>query len=352
MKKIILTGGGTSGHVTPNFALLPSLKKDGYEVAYIGSKNGIEKELVQKEGLKYYPISSGKLRRYLDLKNFTDPFRVLTGYFEARKILKKENPKAVFSKGGFVSVPVVVAAKHLGIPCIIHESDMTPGLANKLCFPSAKHICCSFPETMEYLPKEKAVCSGSPIRKELFEGDREKAKAFIGFEEEKPVLLIIGGSLGSVFINNMVRDSLDNLLKSFNIIHICGKNNLEPRLNTVKGYRQYEYVSDELKDFFAFADIIVSRAGANAICEILALKKPNILIPLSAKASRGDQILNARSYKASGFSEVLDEDDLDKTEFINTVKEVYENREKYINNMSKAKQNDAIAVIMDLINKL
>ena len=205
---------------------------------------------------------------------------------------------------------------------------------------------------MEYLPKEKAVCSGSPIRKELFEGDREKAKAFIGFEEEKPVLLIIGGSLGSVFINNMVRDSLDNLLKSFNIIHICGKNNLEPRLNTVKGYRQYEYVSDELKDFFAFADIIVSRAGANSICEILALKKPNILIPLSAKASRGDQILNARSYKASGFSEVLDEDDLDKTEFINTVKEVYENREKYINNMSKAKQNDAIAVIMDLINKL
>ena len=351
MKKIVLTGGGTSGHVTPNIALLPELKKEGYEISYIGSKNGIEKDLITAEDIKYYPISSGKLRRYVDFKNFTDPFRVLAGYFEARKILKKIKPNVIFSKGGFVSVPVVMAAKHLGIPSIIHESDMTPGLANKLSIPSASYVCCNFPETLKYLPKAKAVLSGSPIRRELFTGDQRKAKELIGFVDDKPVLLVIGGSLGSVFINNILRDSMDILLKDFNIIHICGKNNLEPRLNNAKGYRQYEYVKEELKDFFALASIILSRAGANAICEILALQKPNILIPLSAKASRGDQILNANSYKSSGYSEVLDEDSLNKEILIETIYKVYENKEKYIENMSKSEQGDAIGIIMNLIKE-
>lgn len=351
MKKIVLTGGGTSGHVTPNIALIPELKKDGYEISYIGSKKGIERDLITAENIKYYSISSGKLRRYIDLKNFTDPFRVVAGYFEARKILKKIKADIVFSKGGFVSVPVVLAAKHLNIPCIIHESDMTPGLANKLSIPSASYVCYNFPETLAYLPKEKAVLSGSPLRKELFTGSKERAKILTSFTDDKAVLLVIGGSLGSVFINNLLRDSLNDLLKEFNIIHICGKNNIDPRLNNIKGYRQYEYVKDELKDFFALADIILSRAGANAICEILALKKPNILIPLSAKASRGDQILNAKSYKSSGYSEVLEEDKLNKEMLVKSIYDVYKNRDKYIKNMEESKQGDAIEIIMNLIRK-
>ena len=172
MKTIILTGGGTAGHVTPNLALLPSLKEAGYDVHYIGSYNGIERKLIENAGIPYDGISSGKLRRYFDLKNFTDPLRVIKGCFEARKLMKKYKPDVVFSKGGFVAVPVVLAAKHYRIPTIIHESDMTPGLANKLCIPSAKKVCCNFPETLKYLPEEKAVLSGSPIRAELLTGDR------------------------------------------------------------------------------------------------------------------------------------------------------------------------------------
>ena len=198
MKKIVLTGGGTAGHVTPNIALIPELKKAGYEIYYIGSYEGIEKKLIEKLGIPYYGISSGKLRRYIDLKNISDPFKVLKGFAQARKLLKKIKPDVVFSKGGFVSVPVVVAAKSRKIPCIIHESDMTPGLANKICIPCAVRVCTNFPETLKHLPAEKAVLTGSPIREELFKGDKEKGLKFCGFDNSKPVILIIGGSLGAV----------------------------------------------------------------------------------------------------------------------------------------------------------
>ncbi len=351
MKKIVLTGGGTSGHVTPNIALLPALRKAGYEIHYIGSKDGMEKGLIEEQGIPYHGISSGKLRRYFDLKNFTDPIRVAAGCLEARKVLKAIRPDVVFSKGGFVAVPVVFAAKSLGIPCILHESDMSSGLANRLCLPAAKYICCNFPETLKVLPKDKAVLSGSPIREELFTGDAKRAKQMIGFTDDKATLLVMGGSLGSVFINNLLRDSLDLILKNFNVIHICGKNNLDPRYNNTKGYRQYEYVGEELKDFFALASLVVSRAGANAICELLALRKVNILIPLSAKASRGDQILNARSYEQQGFSEVLEEEGLSKEKFLETLYMVYENRERYSKAMEKASQKDAVRIIMRLIKE-
>ena len=192
MKKIVLTGGGTAGHVTPNIALIPELKKAGYEIYYIGSYEGIEKKLIEKLGIPYYGISSGKLRRYIDLKNISDPFKVLKGFAQARKLLKKIKPDVVFSKGGFVSVPVVVAAKSRKIPCIIHESDMTPGLANKICIPCAVRVCTNFPETLKHLPAEKAVLTGSPIREELFKGDKEKGLKFCGFDNSKPVILIIG----------------------------------------------------------------------------------------------------------------------------------------------------------------
>ncbi|MBE5923030.1 MAG: undecaprenyldiphospho-muramoylpentapeptide beta-N-acetylglucosaminyltransferase [Lachnospiraceae bacterium] len=352
MKKIVLTGGGTAGHVTPNIALLPSLQDVGYEVSYIGSYNGIEKKLIEDAGIPYYGISSGKLRRYFDLKNFTDPFRVIKGFGEANKLIKKIKPDVVFSKGGFVAVPVVLAAAKNHIPTIIHESDMTPGLANKICIPQASRVCCNFKETFELLPKGKAVLTGTPIRKELFEGDRNKAAEFCGLSTDKPTILIIGGSSGSVVINNAVRESLDEILENFQIIHLCGKDHLDDSLKGKKGYVQFEYISKELRDLFALCDIVISRAGANAICELLALRKPNILIPLSKAASRGDQILNAKSFKKNGFSYVIEEEELSKASLLNAIRDVSDNKESYIKAMSESEMSDSIGTIMGLITEL
>ncbi len=349
-KRIVLTGGGTAGHVTPNIALLPSLKAAGYEIFYIGSYNGIESTLMEQQHIPYYGISSGKLRRYFDWQNFTDPFRVIHGYFQAKKILKKLKPDVIFSKGGFVSVPVVRAAGALHIRTIIHESDMTPGLANRLCIPVADKVCCSFPETLKYLPTDKAVLTGSPIRAELLEGKREKGLEFIGWKEsEKPVLLVIGGSQGSAIINRTLRQDLDILLKDIRIIHLCGKGNLDASLKDREGYVQLEYVTDELKDLFALADFVLSRAGANSISELLALRKPNLLIPLSADQSRGDQILNADSYKRQGYSMVLKEELLTPESLVKSLKELYQNKDQYIAAMSKSTQGSAIDRIMELI---
>lgn len=351
MKKIVLTGGGTAGHVTPNIAMLPRLHELGYEVSYIGSKDGIEKKLIADYKIPYYEISTGKLRRYFSWKNFSDPFRVIKGIGEAKKDLKKIDPDIVFSKGGFVSVPVVRAAKSLGIPVICHESDMTPGLANKLSIPAATIVCCNFPETVKDIPKGKGVLTGTPIRQELLHGSRDKGLAFTGLSGVKPIIMVMGGSLGAVAVNNAVRDALPELLRHFDVIHLCGKGKCDPKLNATEGYVQYEYINDELPDLFATADVVISRAGANAICEIQALHKPNLLIPLSAKASRGDQILNARSFERQGFSIVLEEEELTTLKLCDAVEELYKNRDKYIHAMASSKHSDAITTITDLIEK-
>lgn len=352
MKKIVLTGGGTAGHVTPNIALLPSLQEAGFEVHYIGSYEGIEKKLIEDMGIPYYGISSGKLRRYFDMKNFSDPFRVIKGFGEANRILKKIKPDVVFSKGGFVTVPVVMAAKKNKIPAIIHESDMTPGLANKLCIPSASKVCCNFTETFDLLPEGKAVLTGTPIRKELFEGSAAKAAEFCGLSVDKPTILVVGGSSGSVVINNAVRESLDEILKNYQVIHLCGKGHLDDSLTGKNGYIQFEYISKELRDLFALSDLVISRAGANAICELLALKKPNILIPLSKAASRGDQILNAKSFKKNGFSYVIEEEELSTASLLNAIRDVVTHKEEYIKAMNESKMSDSIGTIMNLIHEL
>ena len=331
MKKIVMTGGGTAGHVTPNIALMPALKEAGYDIEYIGSVNGMEKGLIEAQKIPYHGISSGKLRRYFDWKNFTDPFRVLKGYGQAVSLMKKLKPDVVFSKGGFVSVPVVLAAKHCHVPAIIHESDITPGLANKI----------------------KAVLTGSPIRRELFSGVAENAIKLCNFpDHNKPVILIIGGSLGSKKVNEAVREILPELLKDFYVIHLCGKGNLDNKLAGITGYAQFEYANAELTDMFALADMAISRAGANSICELLALHKPNILIPLSAAASRGDQVLNAKSFKKQGFSYVIEEEELTKDSLLSAVKEVYSNRDKYKDAMAKSGQMDSIGTILKLIESV
>lgn len=351
MKKIVLTGGGTAGHVTPNIALLPSLKEEGFQVSYIGSYEGIEKRLIEDFDIPYYGISTGKFRRYFDLKNFSDPFRVIKGYRQALQLLKEIKPDIVFSKGGFVSVPVVRAAAALKIPCIIHESDMTPGLANKLCIPVATKVCCNFPETLNTLPSGKAVLTGSPIRQELTRGNKLAALELCGFSANKPVVMIIGGSQGASSINTMIREALPQLLPTFQVVHLCGKDKVDNLMLTIPGYKQFEYLKSELKDVFAMADLVVSRAGANAICEILALKKPNLLIPLQS-GSRGDQILNGRSFEQQGFSIVLREDYLDCDILANKIFELYENRHTYIEKMNYSGQMNSIFTIMNLIKEL
>lgn len=351
MKKIVLTGGGTAGHVTPNIALLPALKKAGYEITYMGSYDGIEKKLISDFDIPYVGISTGKFRRYLDLKNFTDPFRVIKGFAEAKKFLKEYRPNIVFSKGGFVSVPVVRAADYLKIPCIIHESDMTPGLANKLCISSARKICCNFPETLKLLPEEKAVLTGSPIRSELTQGNKLAGLSMCNFSANKPVIMVIGGSLGAASVNKAVRDALPRLLEDYQVVHLCGKDKVDNLLLNTPGYKQFEYVKAELKDLFAMADLVISRAGANSICELLALKKPNILIPLPAASSRGDQLLNARSFESQGFSIVIDEDDLTPELLVDKVHELYFNRQNYHDAMYDSGQMDSISTIMKLIEE-
>lgn len=348
-----MTGGGTAGHVTPNIALMPTLRENGYEISYIGSYDGIEKRLIAEQNIPYHTISSGKLRRYFDPKNFSDPFKVIKGLGQSVSLLKKIKPDIVFSKGGFVSVPVVLAAKLCGIPAIIHESDITPGLANKIAIPSATKVCCNFPETLKYLPKEKACFTGSPIRQELLSGNAITALAYCGLPAKtKPVLLIVGGSTGSKVINTIVRSALPSLLENYLVIHLCGKNNLDASLNNTNGYVQLEYAGKELADIFALSDIVISRAGANAICELLALRKPNILIPLSAAASRGDQILNANSFKASGYSYVLEEENLSVETLQNAITDVAANKENYIHAMKNSQTQNSIQTIFELIESI
>lgn len=351
VKKIVFTGGGSAGHVTPNLALIDRLK-DQWEITYIGSKNGIEKDLVQAHGITYRAISSGKLRRYFDMKNFKDPFKVLAGVMQAYLILKKIRPDVIFSKGGFVSVPVVIGGWLNRIPVYIHESDITPGLANRIAVRFATKLFVTFEEAAATLSKDKVVYTGAPIRDALFEGKKEKGLQFLGFQADKPVLLIMGGSLGAKKINEEVRASLTELLKNYQIVHLCGKGNVDPELEGTQGYRQYEYVDQELSDVMASASIILSRAGSNAIFEFLALKKPMILVPLPLRTSRGDQILNAESFKKKGFCEVLDNDSLTAEELQKTIAEVYRNRYDYIDRMVAAQgATHGIKNILEQITK-
>lgn len=349
--KIILTGGGTAGHVTPNLALVPYLKNSDYEILYIGSHDSIESNLATEAGLEFKSISTGKLRRYFDFKNFSDPFRVIKGISEAKHIINEYKPNVVFSKGGYVGLPVVIAAWLKRIPVICHESDMTPGLANKLGLPFAKKVCCNFPETVKELPAKKAVLTGSPIRDELKKGNKDNGLALCNFTNDKPIIMVIGGSLGAQSVNEAVRGILPMLLKDFQVVHVCGKTKLDESLNSTKGYKQFEYVGSELKDLFAMADLIISRAGANSICEILSLCKPNILVPLS-RGSRGDQILNAKSFEAQGYSIVVNDDEKLKENLLLKITELHFNSQTYIDNMKKSKQNDAISTIVSLINSV
>lgn len=334
-----------------NLVLIPKFIAAGWQVIYIGSEDGIEKELIAPlSHVTYYSIATGKLRRYFDWNNFKDPFRVLKGVLQAYRIIKKEKPQVLFSKGGFVSVPVIVAARLNKVPVIAHESDYTPGLANKLSTPFVTTICVTFSETLAFLPKGKAQYVGAIVREELLRGSKKQGLAMSGFVEQKPVLLIMGGSLGARAINEVVRRNLATLLKQFQIVHLCGKGNVVSDLES-REYRQFEYVDAELPHMLAMADIVLSRAGANAIFEFLALQKPMLLIPLSKNASRGDQILNARSFAREGYAKVMEEEVLSDALFLDTIFELYANRASFVERMANVQANAAVDTVILLIEQ-
>ncbi|SIS47101.1 undecaprenyldiphospho-muramoylpentapeptide beta-N-acetylglucosaminyltransferase [Salimicrobium flavidum] len=351
MKRILFTGGGTAGHVIVNTALIPSFQEKGYEVDYIGSYEGIEKDLIEEmEKVNYYGISTGKLRRYMSKENIKDPFKVAKGIIQALSILRKRKPGVIFSKGGFVSVPVVIAAKLARIPVLIHESDYTPGLANKLSFPFADRILTTFPETLEHVPEKKSEYIGAVIRDELFRGDVAKAKLLTGFREDKPVLLVMGGSSGSGKINEAIRTNLEELLKKYNIIHLCGKGHKDESYSE-KGYVQYEYVTDELKDLLEFSDLVVSRAGSNAIFEFVALEKPMLLIPLSRRVSRGDQILNSQSFERQGFAHTLEEEQVTGESFLEAIRRLDEDQDNLRDRMKKYEVEKSKEHVIELLER-
>lgn len=351
MKRIVFTGGGTAGHVTPNLALMPHFLSSGWDVHYIGTKDGIERRLVEPlSGVTYHAVHSGKLRRYFDIKNFTDPFRVLQGGVEAARLMGKLSPNVLFSKGGFVSVPVVYGAWLHRVPAILHESDMTPGLANRITIPCAKQICTTFPEAAKTIGN-KAVYTGTPLRASLFSGSRNAGLSFLGFDGKKPVLTMMGGSSGAASVNTALRAALPALIARFDIAHICGRGNVDDALSGQSGYCQMEYVSDELPDLLAATDLMLSRAGANALSEILALKKPALLVPYPLGASRGDQILNAESFEKRGFSRVLSQDDMTPETLTDGIMALYDSRKQYATAMAAEPLQDGTQKVIELIEK-
>ncbi len=352
MNRIILTGGGTAGHVTPNLALIPKLIKDGWDVHYIGTENGIERTLVEHiPGVTYHSVATGKLRRYFDVKNFTDPFRVVKGVVQASQLVKQIQPTLVFSKGGFVSVPVVYGAKPHRIPVLLHESDMTPGLANRITMPFAEKLLCTFPEAAK-AAGAKGLYVGTPIRPELLQGSRKEGLKLFGFDESRPVLMVTGGSSGAQAINLALRAALPKLTELFQIIHLCGKGNLDSSLQGVKRYCQREYLNEEMAHAFACADVLVSRAGANTLCEILALYKPALLIPYpKGNTSRGDQVDNANSFEKRGLSRVLSQDQLTADTLVERVVEVYRDRGHLIDAMEREPSADGLGNVLREIEK-
>ena len=350
MKRIVLTGGGTAGHVTPHMAILPHLLKEGYDVHYIGTENGIEHQMMNLPGVTYHAVKSGKLRRYFDWQNFIDPFRVIAGAFQSARLMGKLKPDVCFSKGGFVSVPVVVGAWLHKVPVVCHESDLTPGLANKICSRFARRVATTFPECAKALGA-KGVFTGTPMRPQLFSGTREKGLQLTGFSGNKPILLMMGGSIGAQRVNEALRAALPKLLETMDVLHLTGKGNLDESLNTLPGYRQFEFLSDDLPDALACADLVLSRAGSNAICEFQALKKPMLLVPYPKGASRGDQILNAESFRQRGLCHVLAQENMTADTLYDAILALRKDQDNLIRNLTQAPPADGTLPVLRLIHE-
>ncbi|MBQ7064648.1 MAG: undecaprenyldiphospho-muramoylpentapeptide beta-N-acetylglucosaminyltransferase [Firmicutes bacterium] len=349
--RVILTGGGTGGHVTPNMALIPYLQERGHEVIYIGSEDGMERRLIGEMKIPYYGIDSERLNRYFTVENLTMPFHVLRGIRQAKRLIRELKPDVVFSKGGFVSVPVVIAAHRYHVPVVCHESDITPGLANKLSVPFATKVCVNFPEALDKIRHGKGVYTGTPIRDSLLAGSREQGLAISGLSGTKPILLVMGGSTGAKALNDGIREALPKVLPEFEVLHLCGKGNADPSLEGTPGYYQIEYANEEMPHFYAAADLTMCRAGANSLAEILALRLPNVLVPLPLSASRGDQILNAASFTGKGFSLTLEQEKMNPETILASAREVYQHRDQYREAMQRDPGQNGNLRVLEIIEQ-
>ena len=351
-KRIVLTGGGTAGHVTPHLSLIPKLQAKGYEIHYIGTRNGIEHAMIAKiPEIMYYEVSSGKLRRYFSLKNFSDPFRVLWGAVQSVRLMSRIKPDVCFSKGGFVSVPVVFGAWLNRVPTVCHESDLTPGLANRICARFASRVATTFEECAKAIGA-KGVVTGTPMRPALFCGSREAGLSLAKFNGQKPVLLMTGGSLGAQSVNQCLRQALDGILPYMDVLHLCGKGNLDPCLEGKAGYCQKEFLDEDLPDALAVADIVLSRAGSNTLSELLALHKPMLLVPYPLGASRGDQIENAESYRRRGLAHVLSQESMEVETLTRELLALLQNREKLAHALESYPIKDGTEAVLQLIEEI
>lgn len=351
-KKIVLTGGGSAGHVTPNLALIKKFQQHSWEINYIGSQTGIEKELIQTINIPYHSIATGKLRRYFSWQNFLDPFKILLGIVQATMLIRKLNPDVMFSKGGFVAFPVVLAAWLNRVPTIIHEADLSIGLANKLCLPFATKICVAFPETSNQIKNStKAVITGIPIREDFFHGNAEQGRNICGFAADKKIILIFGGSLGADQINKVVRQLIPDILEQFQIAHVCGRGKIDASCN-YPGYQQFDFLNEEFPHVLAAADLVISRSGANSIYELLALRKPNILIPLAKTSSRGDQILNAKYCVERGVSEMILQEQLTPKLLLEKIRKIIKNHDAIIAAIKKFDVLNGVKLIHEIAEKI
>lgn len=352
MKKIVLTGGGTLGHVTPHLSLIPHLQKAGYEVHYIGTEKGMEADKIRTvPGVTYHAVQSGKLRRYFSWQNFIDPFKVIAGAFQSAALMGRIKPDVVFSKGGFVAVPVVFGAWIHRIPVVCHESDLTPGLANKLCAPFARKIATTFPECASALGA-KAEMTGTPLRPELFSGSRARGLSLLKFDGSKPILMMMGGSSGAQAVNKALREALPRLTEQFDVAHICGKGNLDESLKDLPGYTQVEFMDAELPDALACADLVLSRAGSNALCEFQALCKPMLLVPYPKGASRGDQILNAQSLQKRGLCHVLMQEEMTADTLTDALNATWADRARLTEALKAAPPADGTRRVLEMIEEV
>lgn len=351
-KRIVLTGGGTAGHVTPHMSLIPRLRAEGYDIHYIGTQSGIERQMMEAlPDVTYHPIQSGKLRRYFSLRNFTDPFQVLWGAEQSVRLMRRLRPNVCFSKGGFVSVPVVFAAWLCRVPTLCHESDLTPGLANRICARFASRVATTFPQCAEVLGP-KAVHTGTPLRPELAQGSRQAGLTLAGFDGQKPVLLMTGGSLGAQSVNECLREALPQLLPHMDVLHLCGRGHLNAGLEGTPGYFQTEFLDLELPNALAAADIVLSRAGSTTLSELLALHKPMLLVPYPMGASRGDQIQNAACYRQLGLARVLPQEKLAARRLAAELLDLLKSKNELITAMESYPVKDGTDAILQLIEEV
>ena len=344
MIRAVVTGGGSAGHVVPTLPIIEALLARNWNISYIGSDSGLEEQLVAALDVRYFGVRPGKLRRYWSFDNLVDAFRVPLCVLQVFGILGRIRPDVVFSKGGFVAFPVVVAAWLRRIPVVAHESDLSPGLANRLTLPFIASLCVNFDATR--VNARRVVHTGTPVRESLVRGDRERGLIATGFSGERPILAVVGGSLGAERLNLTVREALSALTRAFDVLHVCGAGKVDPSCLGTAGYEQRDFVGDEWGDILAAADLVVSRSGANSLCELLTLRKPNLLVPLPALASRGDQIENAAYAETRGFSMVVAEADLTPDVLVDRVTALHRNSPSWRERLQAFQAPDSAGLII------